>query len=129
MSIYLDNAATTQLDPRVLEAMLPYLSGSFGNPSSTHSHGRIARNAVETARKTIAEILNVSAGEIFFTSGGTEADNTFMRGAVSASGIKHIITSKIEHPAILQTAEYLEEASGTKISFVKLDNKKNKTLE
>ena len=123
MAIYLDNAATTQLDPRVLEAMLPYLSDSYGNPSSTHSHGRAARNAVETARKTVAEILNVSAGEIYFTSGGTEADNTFMRGAVSESGVDHIITSKIEHPAILQTAEYLESAFGTKISYVNLDSK------
>ncbi|MCS7074159.1 MAG: cysteine desulfurase [Bacteroidia bacterium] len=107
MRVYLDNAATTPLDPEVLEAMLPYFVDFFGNPSSVHSHGRQARAAIEKARKTIAEILNCSPGEIVFTSGGTEADNMAIRGAVTKHKVQRIITSPIEHHAVLHTAEEL----------------------
>jgi cysteine desulfurase len=105
--IYLDNAATTALDPAVLEAMLPYYTTAFGNPSSLHCYGREARVAIEKARKSIAANLSVSPSEIFFTSGGTEADNTALCGALRTLGIKHIITSPIEHHAVLHTAQHL----------------------
>lgn len=88
MNVYLDNAATTPLDPEVFEAMRPYMLEHFGNPSSTHSHGRIVRAAVESARKKVAELLNCTPGEILFTSGGTEADNAILTGAVHSYGIK-----------------------------------------
>ena len=123
MSVYLDNAATTPLDPLVLEAMMPYLTNVFGNPSSTHGHGRSARTAVETSRKTIAEVFGVSPSEIYFTSGGTEADNTFLSGAVDSLAIARIITSRIEHPAILQTAEHLAKSKNIEVTYVQLDSK------
>ena len=128
MAIYLDNAATTPLDPQVIEAMQPYLTQYFGNPSSIHSHGRAVRTAIETSRKTIAEILNVSAAEIIFTSGGTEADNTFLNGAVESSGVTHIVTSKIEHPAILQTISLLEKTKWVTAGYVNLDRLGNVDL-
>jgi cysteine desulfurase len=129
MLIYLDNAATTPLDPKVLEAMQPYLSNNFGNPSSVHSHGRAARTAIETSRKTIAEILNVSPPEIIFTSGGTEADNTFLTGAIEAAEVEHFITTRIEHPAILQTISFLEKRRGLRTAFVNLDSRGNVDLD
>ena len=82
MRIYLDNAATTPLDPEVFEAMKPFMLDDFGNPSSTHAHGRKVRAAIESARKKIAELLHCTPGEIIFTSGGTEADNTILTGAI-----------------------------------------------
>ena len=118
MNIYLDNAATTPLDPQVLEAMLPYLSDHFGNPSSIHSTGRKVRTAIEGSRKKIAAILSVSPSEIVFTSGGTEADNAFITGAVEANDIACIITSKIEHPAVLQTVLALEKANKVSVKYV-----------
>ncbi len=123
MKIYFDNAATTALDKEVLDAMMPYMTDHFGNPSSIHSFGRQTRAAIEGARKTIAKLLNVSPAEIFFTSGGTEADNMAIRCSVNDIGIKHCITSKIEHHAVLHTLEALEHQGRIKLSFVNLDKK------
>ena len=103
--IYLDNAATTPVDPAVWAEMQPYFEHFTANPSSIHSHGRQAKVAVEKARKTIATILNASPSEIFFTSGGTEADNTVLQSAVLHGGCKVIITSPVEHHAVIHTAE------------------------
>jgi len=105
--IYLDNAATTPLLPEVKETMLPYLDGVFGNPSSTHYFGREAKSAIEIARKNIALILNASPGEIYFTSGGTEANNMALNMAVNHLGIDTLITSPIEHHSVLHSAEAL----------------------
>ena len=121
MKVYLDNAATTPMDPRVYEAMEPFLRDHFGNPSSTHSFGREVRSAIEKARKTIAEILNTTPGEIYFTSSGTEADNTFLTNQVRFNRIENIITSPIEHHAVLHVVEALEKNYGTKIHFLDLD--------
>ena len=88
MRIYLDNAATTPLDERVFEAMKPFMLEKFGNPSSIHSHGRETRSAIEQARKKIADLLHAAPAEIFFTSGGTEADNTVIRNSIEKFGIK-----------------------------------------
>jgi cysteine desulfurase len=123
MNIYFDNAATTALDKEVLDAMLPYMTEHFGNPSSIHSYGRKTRAGIEGARKTIAKLLNVSPSEIFFTSGGTEADNMAIRCSIHDLGIKHAITSKIEHHAVLHTLEALEHEGVIKLSFVNLDKK------
>ena len=118
--VYLDNAATTPLDPKVLEAMLPFMRNEFGNPSSTHGFGRKTRNAIEISRKTIADYLNAEPSEIIFTSGGTEADNMALRRAVVDLGVKRIITSKIEHHAVGHTAEDLEKVFGVKVDYVNL---------
>jgi cysteine desulfurase len=118
MKVYLDNAATTSLDKEVLEEMLPYMTEHFGNPSSIHSHGRKTRAAIESARKTVAKLLNASPSEIFFTSGGTEADNMAIRCSIEDVGIKHAITTKIEHHAVLHTLEALESKGVIKLSFV-----------
>ncbi|MFM9984541.1 MAG: cysteine desulfurase family protein [Flavobacteriales bacterium] len=123
MKVYLDNAATTPLDPKVLEAMMPYLSDHFGNPSSSHAFGRKNKSAIENARRTIAKYLNCSPAEIFFTSGGTEADNLAIHAAVYDLGCKHIITSPIEHSAVLKTAQLMADKDKAKLSFVKLDEK------
>lgn len=120
MKVYFDNAATTPLDKEVLDEMLPYLTEHFGNPSSIHSFGRKTRSAIEGARKKIAKILNVSPSEIFFTSGGTEADNMAIRCSIHDFGIKHAITSKIEHHAVLHTLEKLKEEGIITLSFVNL---------
>src|SRR4030095_6797162 len=121
MSIYLDNAATTPLDPEVFEAMKPFLMNDFGNPSSTHSHGRKVRAAIESARKKVAELLNCTPGEIIFTSGGTEADNAIIRSAVATYGIRHIISSPIEHHAVTHTVEHLSHSGLVQLHHVKLD--------
>lgn len=118
MKVYLDNAATTSLDKEVLDEMLPYLTEHFGNPSSIHSHGRKTRAAIEAARKSVAKLLNASPSEIFFTSGGTEADNMAIRCSIEDVGIKHAITTKIEHHAVLHTLEALESKGMIKLSFV-----------
>ena len=123
MNVYFDNAATTPLDPEVFEAMKPYMTEFYGNPSSIHSHGRRVRSAIEKARKTVAELLNVSPAEIFFTSGGTEADNTAICRSVESLNIKHAVTSAVEHHAVLHTLETLEKAGKIKISMVELDQK------
>ncbi|MEO5681349.1 MAG: cysteine desulfurase family protein [Chitinophagaceae bacterium] len=118
--IYLDNAATTALDPQVLEAMMPYLTEKFGNPSSIYSYGREGRLAIETARKSVAKILKAHPAEIFFTSGGTESSNTAITAAVRDLGCKHIISSPIEHHATLHTVEHLYHAGEAALSYVKV---------
>lgn len=120
MRIYFDNAATTPLDKDVLEAMMPFLTEKFGNPSSIYSYGRETRLAIEQARKTVAKILNAHPAEIFFTSGGTESSNTAINAAVRDLGCKHIITSAIEHHATLHSVEHLNKLNLAKISYVKL---------
>ena len=120
MKIYFDNAATTPLDKEVLDAMLPYMTEHFGNPSSIHSYGRKTRAAIEGARKIVAKTLNASPSEIFFTSGGTEADNMAIRCSIHDMGLKHAITTKIEHHAVLHTLEQLEHEGVIKLSFVGL---------
>lgn len=118
--IYFDNAATTSLDPTVLETMMPYLTNKFGNPSSIYSYGRETRTAIETARKSVAKILNANPAEIFFTSGGTESSNMAIQAAVRDLGCRHIITSTIEHHAVSHTAEHLDNLDIVKVSYVKL---------
>ena len=118
--IYLDNAATTPLDPVVLEAMMPYLTQKFGNPSSIYSYGRETRLAVEQARKTVARLLNAHPAEIFFTSGGTESSNTAILASVRDLGCRHIITSRIEHHATLHTVEFLHRTDEAALSYVNL---------
>lgn len=118
--IYLDNAATTALDKEVLEAMLPYLSHHFGNPSSIYSYGRETRLAIENARKTVARLLGAKPGEIFFTSGGTESNNTAIASSIRDLGCTHIITSVIEHHAVLHTVEHYSSSNQVAISFVAL---------
>lgn len=118
--IYLDNAATTPLDKEVLDAMTPYLTEKFGNPSSIYSYGRESRMAIETARKTVARLLNAHPAEIFFTSGGTESTNTAVISAVRDLGCKHIITSQIEHHATLHTIEYLQQRGEVDVTYVNL---------
>ena len=120
MRVYLDNAATTPVDERVFESMKPYFTSIFGNPSSIHTHGREAKAAVEKSRKTIADLLNITPSEIFFTSGGTEADNTAIRCSVETLGIQHCITSRIEHHAVLHTMQNLEKRGVVRLSYVNL---------
>ena len=119
--VYLDNAATTQIRDEVIQRMHEALSVHYGNPSSTHSFGRSAKTEVEQARKTIAKMMNAHPSEIIFTSGGTEADNMILRCAVRDLGVQTIITSKIEHHAVLHTAEELEKEYGIQLKFVDLD--------
>jgi len=123
MSVYLDNAATTPLDPEVFEAMKPFMLEDFGNPSSTHAHGRKVRAAIESARKKVAELLNCTPGEIIFTSGGTEADNAIINGAIQAYKIKNAISSPIEHHAVTHTLETLDKQGEVKLHHVRLDEK------
>lgn len=119
--IYLDNAATTPLAPEVFEAMVPYLKEHYGNPSAIHAFGRTTRAAVERARRTVAKLLNCAPGEIIFTSGGTEADNMVLQGAVRDLGVKHIITSPIEHHAVELTAHALGDHGAAQVHWVRLE--------
>ncbi len=118
--IYLDNAATTSLHPEVLEAMMPYMTTHFGNPSSIYSYGRETRLAIENARKSVAKLLNAHPAEIFFTSGGTESNNTAIAAAIRDLGCKHIITSPLEHHAVLHTVEYFDHQDLVTSSFVRI---------
>ncbi|HAA65051.1 MAG TPA: cysteine desulfurase NifS [Thermoanaerobacter sp.] len=120
--IYLDNAATTPVDKRVLEAMLPYYSDVFGNPSSLHSHGQEAKKAIEEAREKVAKALGADSEEIYFTSGGSESDNWALKGVAYALKEKgnHIITTEIEHHAVLHTCRYLEK-EGFKVTYLPVD--------
>ena len=127
--IYLDNAATTPLRDEVIRDMQQALAGCFGNPSSTHAFGRTAKTGVEQARKTIASGLGVRPGEIIFTSGGTEADNMILRGAVRDLGVRTLITTRIEHHAVLHTAEALEREAGIRLAFVPLDGDGNPDMQ
>lgn len=127
--IYFDNAATTPVRKEVITKMKDVLVNSYGNPSSTHGFGRSAKTEIEQARKTIAKYLNAQASEIIFTSGGTEADNMILRSVVKDMGVQTIITSKIEHHAVLHTAEALQKEFGIQIEFVKLDSFGNPDLK
>lgn len=129
MRVYLDNAATTPLDPEVFEAMKPFMLEDFGNPSSTHAHGRKVRAAIESARKKIAELLNCTPGEIIFTSGGTEADNTIIISGIQTYNIKHAISTPIEHHAVTHTLDVLEKQGTIQLHHVKIDEKGNVDIE
>lgn len=126
--VYLDNAATTRIREEVVLIMQHALAESYGNPSSTHSFGRTAKSGIEGARKSIAKHINAHPSEIIFTSGGTEADNMILRGSVRDLGVATIITSKIEHHAVLHTAEALVQEYGTILHFVDLDADGNPDL-
>ncbi|MBJ6110575.1 cysteine desulfurase [Hymenobacter sp. BT523] len=119
--VYFDNAATTPLDPEVLEAMLPFLRNHYGNPSSLHGPGRQVRAAIENARKTVAHLLNAAPSEIIFTSGGTEADNYAAFGSIRTLGLKHAITSKLEHHAVLHPLQALAKLGEIELHYVKHD--------
>lgn len=121
MRVYLDNAATAPLDPEVFEAMKPFMLEDYGNPSSTHAHGRKVRAAIESARKKIAELLHCTPGEIIFTSGGTEADNTILSGSISSYNIQNIISSAIEHHAVEETLNHLSKKKHIHLHLVNLD--------
>ncbi len=129
MKVYFDNAATTPLDPEVFDAMKPFLLEDFGNPSSTHSHGRKVRAAIESSRKKIAELLQCTPGEIIFTSGGTEADNAILQSSVHTYGIKNLITSPIEHHAVEHTVNYIAGNKGIAIHHVHLDERGHVDLD
>lgn len=129
--IYLDHTATTPLDERVFEAMRPYFSGMFGNASSVHAFGREAKMALEKARETISRGIGAEAGEVFFTSGGTESNNLAIRGAAHAarsSGRNHIITSAAEHHAVLEPCELLQE-EGFEVTILPVDGYGRVTAE
>ena len=121
--IYLDNAATTRIDPEVIEAMLPWITEQYGNPSSIHGHGRVVKSAIEQARKTVAMLLNTSPSQIFFTSGGTEADNMAIVCSIEDYNLTHAITSPLEHHAVLHTLEYMAKLGKIKLSMVNIDRK------
>jgi len=121
MQVYLDNAATTALDPEVIRAMVETMEQHYGNPSSIHAHGRQVKTLVEKARKTVAGLLNAAPAEIFFTSGGTEADNTAIVRGIIDHGITHAITSPLEHHAVLHTLEALEKNGAVTLSRVGVD--------
>lgn len=121
--VYLDNASTTALRPEVIQEITHVLQEEYGNPSSTHSFGRSAKNILESSRKLIAKQLNASAQEIIFTSGGTEANNWILRSAIKDLKVKRIITSKIEHHAVLNTVLALQTEYGVEVDFVNLNSK------
>src|SRR3712207_2277571 len=120
--VYLDNAATTPLDPRVLEAMLPHLSARRGNPSSLHALGAAAREAVEAAREEVAALVGASAGEIVFTSGGTEADALAILGLARSApaGKRHVVVSRVEHAAVRESVRRLE-SEGFEVTWIGVD--------
>jgi cysteine desulfurase len=122
MKIYLDNAATTAMHPEVLEAMCEVMKNEFGNPSSIHGFGRTSRALIEKARRTVAQLINANPSEVFFTSGGTEANNMAIHGAIKSYGIGHAITSPLEHHAVLHTLEHLEKDGLIKLSYVNIDD-------
>ncbi|MFC3197393.1 cysteine desulfurase family protein [Parapedobacter deserti] len=122
MQVYLDNAATTALDPEVITAMVEILEHNFGNPSSIHAHGRQVKTIIEKARKTVAGLLNAAPAEIFFTSGGTEADNMAIVRGIVDNGITRAITSPLEHHAVLHTLEELENNGTIELSLLNVDD-------
>ncbi|MEC8407133.1 MAG: cysteine desulfurase family protein, partial [Bacteroidota bacterium] len=128
MKVYLDNAATTPIANEVIEEIQPYLNNYFGNPSSTHAFGRKTKNAIEINRKKIADLIQAKNNEIIFTSGGTEADNMALRCAVFDLNVKRIITTKIEHHAVLHTAECLRDQENVEIIFLATDHNGNPDL-
>jgi len=125
MHVYFDNAATTALDKAVIDVMVQTMNDNFGNPSSIHAHGRETKTIVERARRTVAKLLNASPAEIFFTSGGTEADNMAIVRAIEAYGITHAISSPIEHHAVLHTLEEMQKDGKIQLDFLRLDQKGN----
>lgn len=122
MSLYLDNAATTPVRPEVVEAMAPYLTRWFGNPSSHHEVGEAAASALDDARARVAAILGMRTGDIVFTSGGTESNNTAVKGLVLGSGRRHLITTAIEHESVLASADYLARLHGVDVTHVPVDD-------
>ncbi|CAM1372618.1 cysteine desulfurase family protein [Tenacibaculum xiamenense] len=127
--IYLDNAATTPILPEVIEVINKSMFENFGNPSSTHQFGRSAKASIERARKNIASYFKVSSSEIVFTSGGTEADNLILQNAVVNLGVNTVITSKIEHHAVLHTVEFLRDTYGIEIIYLNIDEKGNVSID
>ncbi len=123
--VYLDHAATTPVDARVLEAMLPYFRADWGNPSSVYAHGRRARRALDDARDRVAQVLNCRANEIVFTGCGSEGDNLAVKGAAMAAaelrGAKHVVTTRVEHHAVLHAVEWLREHLGFDVTYVDVD--------
>ncbi|WP_192822304.1 cysteine desulfurase family protein [Rufibacter sp. LB8] len=127
--VYLDNAATTPLDREVFDTMAPFMLEHFGNPSSIHAHGRQVRAALEGARKTVANLLNASPSEIFFTSGGTEADNLAIICTIKSQNIKHAITSPLEHHAVLHSLEVLEKNGEIVLTLLRVNEQGELDLE
>ncbi|NLL37184.1 MAG: cysteine desulfurase NifS [Fretibacterium sp.] len=130
-SVYLDYAATTPMDPEVLEEMMPYFTEMFGNPSSVYSLASRSRKAIDRAREQVASALNADVSEIFFTSSGTEADNWALKGIVERSGVPgaHVITTRIEHHAVLHTAEYLQKFEDASVTYLPVDAEGRVSLE
>ncbi len=128
--IYFDNSATTRVDPRVVEAMLPYFTEKYGNPSSLHSFGREAYNAMEEAREKVAKAVGAAPRDIVFTSGGTESDNIAIQGASFANQAKgkHIVTTAVEHHAVLHTCQFME-TQGFKVSYLQPDSEGTVTAQ
>ncbi|MEB0250025.1 cysteine desulfurase family protein, partial [Mucilaginibacter sp. 5B2] len=129
MRVYFDNAATTAIDPEVLKEMYKAMEGQFGNPSSIHSHGREVRTLIERSRKTIAGLLHTSPAEIFFTSGGTEADNMAIRCGIVDHKLTHAITTKLEHHAVVHTLQAMEKGGVIKLSYADVDCRGNVDYE
>jgi cysteine desulfurase len=127
--VYLDNAATTPIDPQVIAAMTDALTHLYGNPSSIHADGRNARAAIEEARKTVAKLINASIGEVFFTSGGTESNNMVLKNAVRDLGVRRIVSSKLEHHAVLHTIDSLVKSGFCTAEYVDFDEKGTINLE
>ena len=123
-NVYFDNAATTKLDEEVLSTMMPYLKDEYGNASAIYKLGKEARRAVEASRESIAKIINCKPNEIYFTAGGSESDNTAIKGIAYAYRNKgnHIITSKIEHPAVMDSCKELEK-EGFEVSYISVNDK------
>ena len=127
--IFMDNSATTPLDPRVLETMTAVMAETFGNPSSIHAEGRTARAAIERARKAVADSLNCSIGEIFFTSGGTEANNMALKNSVRDLGVTRIISSPLEHHCVLHSLDAIKASGRATVEMVRIDEKGHVDLE
>ena len=125
MKVYFDNAATTQLDPRVAEAMMPFLNGQFGNPSSVHAFGREAKSVLEKARKKIASLIGTQPAQVFFTSGGTEADNMAIYSSIRSRKIRRAISSPLEHHAVLHALESLASAGEIELKMLETDAQGN----
>ena len=126
---YFDHAATTAMDNRVLNEMMPYLTKNFGNASSMYSIGKANKEAINIARQKVANALNCKTNEIYFTSGGTESDNLIIKGIAIANRRygNHIITTKIEHPAVLNTCDFLQKYLGFRITYLNVDsNRQNR---
>ena len=125
--VFMDHSSTSKVDDEVIDAMLPYFSKFYGNPSSIHWFGREAHDAVDVSRKNVADLLNSKEDEIIFTAGGTEGDNIAIKGVAYKNkdkmGLKgpHIITSEVEHPAVLQTCEHLEK-EGFEVKYLPVDD-------